>query len=264
MLNSRIIEINSNERLTGTHGNFTYALKKSIMNEEDYTHVSVLKASIPVSYYLIQEKYNFIHLIEGGVTTKVTMEAANYNSNSFMKTLTTKLNAAGSFTYNMTMRDPFTQADTGKIYFTVSNNNGVQPSIVINHMHEQLGFNKNDTVSFINNKLVSDNVVSFIPERTLFIHSSLVDNIENSSTTVLESVFCDNVKNYSVVRFNNPDVIGYSKKIIPLKSIFTIRITDENETPIDFNGSNIVLSLLFYRSINNLIKDYINYKLNID
>ena len=60
---SKIYYINSQFRLSGTNGSFSY--KISIPSGANFDRVCVLEANIPISYYMVPEGYNKFFLREG-------------------------------------------------------------------------------------------------------------------------------------------------------------------------------------------------------
>ena len=82
---SRLIYINSAIRQSGNDGNFNAAVL--MPREEKFTHVCVVEANIPKSYYLVQDGYTTFTLMEDGFPILVTVPIGNYNVNSFAKML---------------------------------------------------------------------------------------------------------------------------------------------------------------------------------
>ncbi len=249
LANSRVIHINSRDRVSGTNENFVFSFNLGI--NEVYTHCCVLQASIPVSYYMIQDGYNTFTLQEGIDTVVLTVEPGNYNTNSF-KTLMTSLlntNSPNLFTYAININNSFNNCNNGKFTFTVTGNAGVQPDFIFtDNLFEQFGFPENTTASFLADSLVSTNVVNFIPEQTLYIFSDLVQTKNNNSTGVLQEVYAVNAEPYTCIVYQCPEIIGCSKYINNAKTnSFSIILKNEDGQTIDLNGRNMLLTVLLFK-----------------
>ena len=253
----QIFYIDSNDRTSGTNGSFTYEM--NILGTYDYA--VILQASIPKSYYLIQQGMNTFTLDKNGMQATVTIPIGNYDRSSFQSQLQQSLNNASlnGFAYTVSIPNLSVTADTGKYTFSVANNGGVQPQFIIgNYMFEQLGLEANTTYSFSTNQLESANVVKFQLEDTVYINSDLIGNKEDN---VLQEVFALASQDYGNILWVCPDIEAFSKPIINgTGSIYKFWITDENGVPLDLNGQNVVFTLMLYKKENvysvlrNLVK----------
>jgi hypothetical protein len=243
----RFLYINSANRLSGTSSSFSVQIQ--LPTNEEYDTCIVTQLSIPVSYYLIPIGSNTMQLSENGTIVTVTIPPGNYNINSFCTIVPPLLNASSpnDLTYTMSYPSAFTQNNTGYITYTVSNS-GIACKFIFNaknYLNEQFGFNSGSTVSFNNGTLTSTNVVNFINETTLFIHSDIVSN---GSDDILQEVYGNNTQQLSVVTWTPPEIKGYSKLLkVPKNQILNIYLTDENNIPINLNGQNMQITLLCYR-----------------
>ena len=261
--NKQIFYINSAKRLTGTHSNFSYFL--NIDPNEDFDRVVVLAASIPKSYYLVDSSYKSFTLQENSSTVTITFDEGNYTRNSLAVKLQSLLNtnSPNSFTYTVSYSNISTSNDNGKYRITVSGNGGVQPIFIFtNQMNEQLGFNINSSNQFSGDILYSTNVVNLTNETTLFIHSDICQN--NEGNNILQEVYASGEASYSTINFVNPIPNEYSKPMntISAKSnSYNFYLTDENGTPLDTNGINIVMTIMIYKKndIDRMIKGAIKY-----
>jgi hypothetical protein len=86
-LSSRVFYINSANKQSGQNSNFTYEIQT-----EGYSRVCDLQASIPLSFYMIQDGVNVFTLREeyGGVETyiQIAIDARNYNFQTFQDRVT--------------------------------------------------------------------------------------------------------------------------------------------------------------------------------
>jgi len=257
--NKRFFYINSFNRLSGTSSAFSVAIQMPA--HEEYDACCVTQASIPISYYLVASGYNTFILTEFNTNVTITIPVGNYNINSFCTVVPILLNAASpnGWTYTMTYNSSFTQNNNGLITYTVSNNTS-QPSFTFtNFLNEQFGFNFNSTVKFSSNSLISTNVVNFINEQIIYIHSDIVSN---GSDDVLQEIYGANSQQLSVISYQCQDIVPYSKKFKGFTNqVMNIYLTDGHNVPINLNGADIQITLLCYRS--NLFQNHINNFINI-
>ena len=220
---------------------------------QDFDRISLTQASIPISYYVVQQGFNTFNLIEGNSTILITLVPANYNALSFATIVSGLMTAASlnSLTYTITYPSSFTAPQTGKFTYTV-NSSGISVSMAYpqkSSISAQFGFNTGSTVSFIrgsgSSTLVSANVINFIPENTLLIHSNLV---QDEYTDVLQEIYSFNSAPFQNLTFLNPDPLAYSKRLSSnkLQSV-TFSITDEFSNPVYLNGLDMVLTIMIYK-----------------
>ena len=261
---SRIVYINSEERLTGTNEDFTVAL--SMSPNEDYDRCCVLYGMIPISYYLVDSNNNTFTLREGAVNTVISIPIGNYSANSFATVVTGLLNTVSPnhWVYAISLNNTFTKASDGKFYFTVTGNSSQPSFIFTNHLYEQFGFSKNSTNTFVSNALVSTYVLSFIPETAVYLHSDIVDTKDNNGTSMLQEFYGENSVSFSNIVYQCKTVEEYSK---PLKKGFSNSISftliDQHGGTLNLNGRPFFITLLLYKSNDffDIIKRYI--KLNL-
>src|SRR6185437_735134 len=174
--NRRLMYLSSANRISGTDSsNFT--IQVPIPPHETFTHVCLLEANIPKSYYLVQAGYNTFILLEQGIPITITITPANYTATCFKTCLAEALNAASLAGWVYSVGSPSsTQPATGRFtYAVVGPGGGNQPSFVFTtNLYEQLGFNFNSTNTFVGGALTSANVVRFQSEDALYIHSDIV------------------------------------------------------------------------------------------
>jgi hypothetical protein len=247
---SRIYYINTENRLSGNHSNFTYKLQ--IPANSEFNRVCVLQASIPVSFYLIQDGYNTF-TVQENVARIITIPAGNYNAQNFIPVLVNLLNT-GTFIYSATL-----DYKTAKYTFTVSSND-LQPSFIFSsHLSQQLGFNKNSTNTFSGDTLKSINTLNFIPEGTIYIHSDLVDD----ETDVLQEVYANNTIPFSNCIYQlKTDVNTYSKKLrTNASNVFRFYLCNEEDNELNLNGQNLLITIMLFKKddFTDIFKKYIKY-----
>lgn len=258
--NSSIYYINSASRISGTNGQFCYSIP--IPSNSNYDRVCLLQANIPISYYIVPLGENTFTLTEMGVPITVTVPIGNYNVNSFKTVVIALLNAASqhSWVYNISFPISFTAANTAKFTYSVSGNGVNQPSFTFTtNLHEQFGFNSNTTNTFVSSSMTSNNVVSFIPENSLFIRSDIVDD---GNENILQEIFNNNAQPLSNAVFLCPDVQGFSKRLRTTQSsVYTFSITDADGRGTQLNGVACHFSLILFKrdDFGDIFKQFMKY-----
>jgi hypothetical protein len=261
-LSSQIYYVNSTNRLSGTNGHFSYQIQ--LPPNCDFDHVCLLAANVPISYYMVPTGYNTFVLTErkSGVDTltTITIPIGNYTVNSFKTVLATLLNAASPnhWTYAITFPNAYTSVQTGKFTYTVTGQlTGDYSSFTFtNALNELMGFVENSTNQIIGS-LVSTNVISFVPETNIIIHS---DICADGRSDILGEIFNNNSVPLSNACYQCPDVSGYSKPFRTLTSnVYSFSLTDEHGRNLDLNGLNCVFTLILFKQDNltNIIRNYL-------
>lgn len=249
----QIYYIDSSQRISGDSSNFSVPI--DIPENENYTEICVLEAIIPVSYYLINSYNNTFILQEPGAPdVTIAIPAGNYNINSFCFVVANLINnnSLQGWKYFMTYNKGFTDNFDGIITMTVTNNNGMQPSIVIpakSTVIEQFGFgsiaNVDQTFSFDASVLISTNVCNYINEPVIIIHSTLADN---SGTDVLQAVYEGNNYQLSQISYQATEATMHAKKLrTPKSKLASFSLTDINNNPISLNGRDFTMTIVMYR-----------------
>lgn len=242
----RIIHINSAYRVHkpgSSDSNFDYLLNHPI---EDETHVVLLRASIPKTFYLINEG-NRITLVEGTQSVDISMPAGNYSLSAFRDTLQTLLTQSSPehyvYSIQANIRGANRSVDTGKFTISVSAMpiGAPPPQLVIyDTLNEQLGFEQFTTYTFENGVIKAPYVYNMNRENTIFIHSDICRNDEDD---VLQEIYTtENISN-SYITFQNDMPSHYMKEINKPGSLFHFALTDEFGRTLDLHGININLTL---------------------
>jgi len=258
---SNIYYINSYNRTEGTNSNFTYYLPHIPSN---VNKVVMLSASIPKSYYLIEDGLNTFTLIEDEDEIIITIPPGNYNRRSFSVVLQNLLNDASALdiVYTISYANTNQSEDDGKYTFTVSDNNDVQPIFQFStndDAHEAMGFNAESSNQFVNDELKSTNVIRLFIEDTIFIHSNIC---QNENDNILQEIYTGGNLTFSSILFENKCPEYYAKNMsYNTSKVFKFYLTDENDLEIDLQGQNFVCTLKVYRENNmyQLVKDFIQY-----
>ena len=248
--NKRVFYISSGSQLDENTSVFTAAIQMPESGE--YDRITLMQCNIPISYYVVQSGNNTFNLIEGINSTLITVPIGNYNANSFSIIVAALLTAASAYGFNYTITFPnsFNQTQTGKFTYGV-NSVGIQCGFQLPQNSEialQMGFNEGSSPMFnigVSQTLISTNVVKFIPENTVFIHSNLVNDEYND---ILQEIYSSNSAPFQNLVFLNPDPLGYSKKLSSRSiQLAQFSITDEFNRPIFLNGLDIVLTVMVYK-----------------
>lgn len=266
----RIYYLSNKKTLSETETSFTCALP--IPSGENYDHVTVLQANIPISYYLVRNGFNSFDLYEPGANVTITIPQGSYNVNTFATTLKGLLNSLSpnGFEYNLTT--PITNgAITGKYTYTVNNPLGNlsdgDVKFVFGHMShicEQMGFDTDTTVTFVAGTLTSMYVVNFVAEQTLFIHSDICSNGDDD---ILQEIYQSNSSGFSTITYLATDPISYSKKLKSRSTqTITLSLTDEHNFPLDLNGGVFLITIMLfkYNDLYKLTSTFLKYKLSLE
>jgi hypothetical protein len=261
-LSQRIYYINTLFKQSGTNENFSYKIQ--IPSNESYDRVVLLNASIPNSFYLIQDGFNSCTLREGGIDATITVPPGNYSAKTFASVLAQLFttNSPHIWVYTITLPDQTTQASTGKFTYTVTGNDS-QPSIICtDKINEQLGFAVNSFNTFVGNQIISSTTVNFGAESTLFIHSNIADS---GDSDVLQEIYAGNTQTLSYITYQCTESEMYSKELQNNQSnTFQFSLTNEKKQLMNLNGVDMQLTICLYKrdNTNDLIKKYIQYRVS--
>ena len=240
-----VVQIDSDNRLSGSHTNFYHKIE---LPHEHFDRVAVLSASIPKTFYLVQDGSNTLTLTESATSATITMTPANYNTRSFASILESKLStqSPNGWTYTIAMPVEATEPSTGKYTITVSGNSS-QPSISFSSdssLYRQLGFEPNSTNAFSANTLTSTHVVDFELASAVLITS----NLTNTKGSTLQEIFVDNSFEYSRIGFQNT-CMPYNAKELTSASLSSVHfsLTDTDGFLLNTNGHPINISLVFFQ-----------------
>jgi hypothetical protein len=251
--NSRIYYINSFNRSSGDDGNFTHEVK--IHEQDKFTHAVIIAANIPLSFYNVRNGINSFTLIEDDQEVTITLTEGNYNYLTFRTNIIALLNANSPHGWKYGMGFSSTVA---KYSFTVTGNpSEKQPSITVyNHLSRQFGFTRGKH-DFVGNKAISDLIINFMPENTVYIYSDII----SSEDGILQEMYNNNTVPYSTMVYKlNTEPKAYAKKLRTNNShIYNFTIYDEENNIMNMNGMNVMITLLLYRedNINELFKHFL-------
>jgi hypothetical protein len=257
--NGQVFHINSRSRNTGTDADFTYEIE--FQGGTKPTHVVCLSASIPKSYYLVAAPSNTFILVEDTKQAELTLPEGNYTLISLKATLTDLLNANSPNDYTYTVSTPdYKSVDDGKLTFSVSGNDSVQPAISFANgsaLFELMGFEESSVNWFDTDTLKSTNMINLQKESTLYIHS---DMCSDGKYNILQEVFANNSSDFSNITYNCQVPELYAKRITARgKNVYRFYLLDENSRPINLNGGNMLITICCFNVITD---DSLRIKLN--
>lgn len=251
------VYIDSRKRLSGTDSNFTVAIP--LPDDHSFTHVTLLNALIPKSYYLIQAGFNTFQLQENTSIVTITVPIGNYTLSTFQSTISNLLssNSPNGWTYSLSYPNS-TLPDTGKFTYTVSGNSS-QPSLIFGpDLFEPFGFLQNSNNTFVNNTITSTCVIKLVSEDRLILHSSLVNN-PNLDNILISINSATNIPFSSISWINFAPEYRSHKLVNNSIKVASFSLTDEGNRLLDLNGLNMNLTLAFYRKDNifDIIRNFI-------
>jgi hypothetical protein len=214
--------------------------------------------SIPFTYYIIRAGNNTFTLREEGVDTVITVPRGNYEAETFATELPILLNqnSPNSWVYSMSL-----DMTTAKYTYSVSGNGVSQPSFILdNHLGDQTGFAISSTNTFVDNTLVSTDVINFAGPNCIFLHSDIVDD----QSSVLQSLYPSNTIPFSFITKSCPNPDLYTKRLRTNASgTFTFSVTDNDNNEINLNGGEVVFELMLYKrlTIGDMFKKYMELQL---
>lgn len=256
----RIYYINTLNKLEGSNENFSYTV--GIPEHQLYNRVVVLSASIPNSFYLIQDDFNTFTIREDGVDTAVTIPPGNYSAKVFALVLVPLMNTASpnGWIYSVSLPNQNIEASTGKFTYNVTGNLSQPAIICTDQVNEQLGFAVNSVNTFIDSKLISATTVNFVAESTLFLHSDVSDA---GDSDVLQEIYTNNTQSLSYISYQCTTPELYSKALSTRSSsVFHFSLTNEKGQLLNLHGVDMQITLCLYKKddTNDRISAYIGHR----
>ena len=259
----RIYYINTLNKAGGTNENFQYHIQ---IPNEGYDRVVLLQASIPSSFYMIQDGFNTFNLVENDIHTPIAVPAGNYSAKVFAKVVKELMNTASphQWIYDITLPNSNTSPSTGKFTFSVTGNSS-QPCIVCTlNVNEQLGFAINSTNTFVGNNITSSTTVNFALETTIFIKSDIGSN---GDSNILQEIYSGNNESFSYITYHASQADLYSKELVSKQSgVFNFSIINEKGQLMNLNGVDAQFTICLFKQdkTNEMIREYIRYKVHSD
>ena len=259
--------VNSDNRLNPTNTNVeNFDIEIPLPAGNKFNKVSISSVMIPKSFYNIgdrggDETFTItepdsgagIGLTGTGLPITITLPAGDYNYDNLPLELERLINASTTvWTYTVTFPDISLVADSNRLTFTVSGNDG-QPTLTFtggaNNIYRVLGFNTTDTNVFVGDSLVSTNVCNFELTKYIIIKSNISldsgnmsgDNAVLAVIPVLQQVN-GAVINYELVNLEDEGKVFSNNGAN--RYIFSLH--DDNDNELFLNGRGWGVKLFIY------------------
>jgi hypothetical protein len=207
--------------------------------------VTILNAQMPCSFYVINSTNNKLVISGPAITTKtIIISNGNYNANTLITELTTKITASG---LNMEI--------------TINKSNGILTFTSTGFVNYYFGSTSTilDVLGTDSSKIASSNIytcsypLNLLGVKKLLIRSErlaiqAVSSIDYASTNVLVTIPVD-VPPFSMISYTSQS--ESNKNLLNIRSInqIDIQIYDENDNLIDFNNLDWAISLVISSEI---------------
>jgi len=243
LLPTRIIDINSDNRTSGSNSNFTIQLPNLDLR---YDRVSLISASIPKTYYNVQAPYNTFILTEGVQSINITVPAGNYSFNSFAASIQSLLIASS---FNSIAYVCIPNLSLGKLQ--ISSNNAIITTLTFpasSNLYKNFGVNYISSNSFNSaTSFISINVCIFTIN-VIMINSSIVKSVSsvNTASNSLSMIGVNSSLPFSSITYENSSPIDNSREC-QISTNISFIITDRDGTELDLNGIPCNLTLMFFK-----------------
>lgn len=223
-------------------------------------HVSVLDASIPLSFYQIRSPYSSLTVTENiGIPFTITVSNGNYNASSFATELKTKLDAGSTnsrtytVTYNPNQNTYTITVSTGTFLFNFSTSSIFYMYLGGNNSNG-LGVDTTTSASY-----TSPNVINLLPWNYIYLKSnvlggSVVNNTcetgyggSNNATNPADINIIQKFK-LTTSQFGVQTFTKYYTDLLPIKlkslQTFDLSLTFWNNEAVNLLGNDWDCSLL--------------------
>lgn len=202
-----------------------------------HIHLSVCSASIPISFYNINDHNNVLYykLTADTEITKIELTKGNYNVNTLLTLLRSVLTDF-TITYNsITNKYTFSHPTSNFIFYYNTTHTST--------CFHQIGFKFYDQYSS-SRILENDRCINLSPIRNFLVSCNYNTGNINKSNPLVNNILCS-----IPITANIGGVVNYvndgfkSNLFTSIMSTITITITDQDGQPIDFNGVNWTMTL---------------------
>jgi hypothetical protein len=231
---------------------------KDVLKEDDdilYSHISIISAQIPVSFYLINYTTNVLkYSVNNGAILTMTLERGNYNITSLINVLKTEFLSAGyvfSITFNKV---------TGKLLFTspISTTFKIFNSTYGSTINEIIGFDSVSSYSSTANVLFGEHPCSLIGIKVLKVSSTSLrtNGLASGGFSNLIATIPVSSPPYGIILYENKSNSNGGLLLNREISNIDIQITDENNQYINFNNTEYSITLAI--TTTRILKDKSN------
>ena len=230
---------------------------KDVLKDDDdilYSHVDIVNAQIPVSFYLINYTNNTLsYKINNGAIQTMTLERGNYNITTLISAIKQGfLNAGYAFTitFNKITGKLLFVSPIGTTFIILSSGSG--------GINEIIGFDSVTSYSSTGNILLGEHPASLIGIKKLKVSSSALHTSSLSSGgggDLLGIIPVNAPPNGLILYENNSTKKGGLLRNKEISNI-DISITDENNRYVNFN--NVEYSITLAITTTRILKEKIN------
>jgi hypothetical protein len=265
----KIVYVNSDKvkRTSGKAHDFQFNIDIGTQhNEFEYDHVTVLNASVPKTWYLINDNNNTFIVEEVNTLTTttinritITLSIGQYDIGSLLFEMMSKISSAGLlFAYN----NAFSTV-SGKITFNCSN---AIPGLISNFIFNNslgriFGFDIGTyefTIGGGGSFLTSENMIKLQITENIFIKSSMVDGFESNQT--LLALPTGSTPFFSNIVYFNPDPYATAVKLSRIHSnIYRFFLTDSYDNLLDTNGIACSFTIMMFKR--DIVNEHVGKKL---
>lgn len=252
----RVIQVDSHAKIAGTSADFTYSMALDGVPQGTSANdlaIVMTGCSIPKSFYNCRSGRNTFTVTELGVDRTITIPAGNYKAANFRTTVIALLNtpSPNGYVYAATF-----STITNKFSFTVSAGTPTftMPSAVGSGLHDLFGLEQRSTTAV---PFTSPNSVRFSSQTTVQVRSNLVSGADN----ILQAVYAPEFEPFSTIVYVTTDLDARAKPLATLNcGAARFYITDEDAQPLDLNGLAMTLTVMIYRPLDYVLREYIEMK----
>ena len=246
---------------------------KDVLKDDDdilYSHVSIVNAQIPVSFYLINYTVNKLkYTINNGAIQTMILERGNYNLTQLIDVIVKGFFSAGyvfSITFNKV---------TGKLLFIgpASTTFTFLSQSFGSTINEIIGFDSVSSYSSTGNVLLAEHMCSLIGIKKLKISSNALRTSGLTSSGLgggdLLSIIPVNAPPYGLILYENNSSSEGGLLLNRVIGNIDISITDENNRYVNFNNTEYSITLaitttrILKERINSNFKDSTNQIMNM-
>jgi len=234
------VVVDSKRRLDGgTSSNFHYRIE--LPPGRTYTRVVVTQLVLPVSFYMLTNSNNTFVLIENATQYTITMPPGNYTRSALLYQLALQMNAVATNVYTVVGRDTTTDPEDYKFVFSYTGTAPAYISQMTRRLSEMTGLSFGTTHQFINNELISDSTYSLAVEQSLFLISDCVADGQALSINL------DNGIGAGTISRTSSDYAYDARDLrVSRGNVYSFRLVNEDGDPLDLNGQNMTLELMFF------------------
>lgn len=245
------LNINSNNRISGDSWNFIYKIDIPQLYLNKINYVSITNINIPKWYYTFDNSYNHFSYSENNEIINIYIPIGNYSKNQFYKQISTLMTTNSLNNIWYIMSDETTLYDTGLSKIIANNNiNNYDIKLIFykNDVNYAFGYNENWENIFINNIIISPNIINLNFANNILLHSNCVNwNINDIYwNDILCNIYCSSFQNFWYI-WQYFDIIWNMKKFNQVNGgIYKFVLTNEDNEIINLNNVELWFTINFF------------------